>query len=180
MNTDIKLTDPETGNVVGTGQPGEICIKGPQVMVGYFKRPQETAQVMDDDGYLHTGDVAIQDTDGYLRIVDRTKDMIIVGGFKVFSRKVEEVLITHPAIGMVAIIGTINPERPGSEIVKAYAVLKPEYPTGKDEETLKKEILDYARERLTPYEVPKVLEIRPELPLTSVGKIDKKILRKGV
>lgn len=180
LNTDIKLTDPETGNVVGTGQPGEICIKGPQVMVGYFKRPQETAQVMDDDGYLHTGDVAIQDTDGYLRIVDRTKDMIIVGGFKVFSRKVEEVLITHPAIGMVAIIGTINPERPGSEIVKAYAVLKPEYPTGKDEETLKKEILDYARERLTPYEVPKVLEIRPELPLTSVGKIDKKILRKGV
>jgi long-chain acyl-CoA synthetase len=179
LNTDVKLVVPETGNTAATGEPGEICIKGPQVMVGYFNKPEETAQVMDADGYLHTGDVAIQDTDGYLRIVDRTKDMINIGGFKVFSRMVEEVLITHPALSMIAVIGANNPERPGSEMVKAYAVLNPDYQSQKDEEALKKEILDFAKARLTPYEVPKVLEIRKELPLTSVGKIDKKVLRKG-
>jgi long-chain acyl-CoA synthetase len=177
LNTDIRLIDPVTGRDVETGQPGEICIKGPQVMVGYFNKPEETKQVIDKDGYLHSGDVAVQDEDGYLRLVDRTKDMINVGGFKVFSRKVEEVLCRHPAVSMAATIGMNNPERPGSELVKAYITINPDY-RDKDPEALRKEILDFAREKLTPYEVPKAIEIRKELPLTNVGKIDKKVLRK--
>jgi long-chain acyl-CoA synthetase len=178
LNTEILLLDPGTGKPVAPGQPGEICIKGPQVMVGYFNKPQETRQVMDTEGYLHTGDVAIQDDDGYLRIVDRTKDMIIVGGFKVFSTKVEEVLSRHPAVNMAALIGIDNPERLGSELVMAYITLNAEYQTGRDVEALKEELLSYAREKLSPYEIPKTVEIRAELPLTTVGKVDKKLLRK--
>jgi long-chain acyl-CoA synthetase len=179
LNTDIRLVDPGSGSEVEVGQPGEICIKGPQVMAGYFNRPEETRQVMDAEGYLHTGDVAVQDEDGYLRIVDRTKDMINVGGFKVFSRKVEEVLIRHPAVSMIATIGVDNPERPGSEVVKAYVCLHADYEHRMDDEELRKEIIAFAKERLTPYEVPKTIEIRRDLPLTTVGKIDKKVLRKG-
>ena len=180
INTDIRLVDPGTGREVAVGEPGEICVKGPQVMAGYYKKPDETSQVFDADGYLHTGDVAVQDEEGYLRIVDRTKDMLIVGGFKVFSKKVEEVMVEHPAIDMIAIIGIPNPERPGSEHVKAVVTLKPDFASGGDEETLKADILRMARERLSPYEVPKYVEIRKELPLTVVGKIDKKVLRKEV
>jgi len=162
------------------GQPGEICIKGPHVMVGYFNRPEETRQAIDADGYMHTGDVAIQDEDGYLRLVDRTKDMINIGGFKVFSRKVEDVLNRHPAVNISAIIGSNNPERSGSELVKAYVILNPGYPVTGDMEVLRMDIIDFAREKLAPYEVPKILVIRKELPLTNVGKIDKKVLRKEV
>jgi long-chain acyl-CoA synthetase len=180
LNTDIRLVDPGTGREVAVGEPGEICVKGPQVMAGYYKKPDETRQVFDADGYLHTGDVAVQDGEGYLRIVDRTKDMIIVGGFKVFSKKVEEVMVDHPAIDMIAIIGLPNPERPGSEHVKAVVTLNPDFTFGGDEETLKADILRMARERLSPYEVPKYIEIRKEIPLTVVGKIDKKVLRKEI
>jgi long-chain acyl-CoA synthetase len=179
LNTDIRLVDPGTGMGVPLGQPGEICVKGPQVMAGYFGRPEETKGVMDADGWLHTGDVAVQDEDGYLRIVDRTKDMIIVGGFKVFSKKVEDTLSRHPAVSMVAIVGTENPERPGSEIVKAFISLKPGFRAGETVEEMKREILDWAKGRLAPYETPKSVEIRNELPLTTVGKVDKKALRRG-
>ena len=180
LNTDVRLIEPGTGKEVEVGQPGEICIKGPHVMVGYFNRPEETRQAIDPDGYMHTGDVAIQDEDGYLRLVDRTKDMINIGGFKVFSRKVEDVLNRHPAINICAVIGSNNPERPGSELVKAYVILNPGYLATGDMDVLKKAIIDFAKEKLAPYEVPKILEIRKELPLTSVGKIDKKVLRKEV
>ena len=180
LNTDVRLIEPVTGKEVEVGQPGEICIKGPHVMVGYFNRPEETRQVIDADGYMHTGDVAIQDEDEYLRLVDRTKDMINIGGFKVFSRKVEDVLNRHPAINVCAIIGGNNPERSGSELVKAYVILNPGYLVTGDMEVLKKAIIDFAKEKLAPYEVPKILEIRKELPLTNVGKIDKKVLRKEV
>jgi len=178
LNTDIRLLEPGTGREVEVGQPGEICVKGPQIMVGYYNKPEETKMVIDKDDYLHTGDVAIQDEEGYLRIVDRTKDMIIVGGYKVFSRKVEEVLSEHPAIGAVALIGILNPERPGSELVKAYITMKPGYQFDGNEEALKGEILNFAKAKLAPYEIPKTIEIRKELPLTSVGKVDKKVLRK--
>jgi long-chain acyl-CoA synthetase len=177
LNTDVKLVDPTTGKEAELGQPGEICAKGPQVMVGYYKKPDETKNAIDKDGYMHTGDVAIMDEDGYLKIVDRTKDMIIVGGFKVFSVKVEDVLTKHPAIDMIATIGVPNPERPGSEIVKAFIQLAPEHATG-DKEALKQDILAFAKEKLTPYEVPKVIEFMDALPLTAVGKLDKKKLRK--
>jgi len=178
INTDIRLIEPGTGRIVGLGEPGEICVKGPQNMIGYYNKSDETRKIFDADGYLHTGDVAIQDGDGYLKIVDRTKDMIIVGGFKVFSRKVEEVLCTHPAVGIVALIGVPNPERPGSEIPLAYVTVHPNFEFDGNEDHLKGAILDFARDKLTPYEVPKKIEIRKELPLTSVGKVDKKILRK--
>jgi long-chain acyl-CoA synthetase len=178
MNTDIRLVDPDTGKVAAVGEPGEICVKGPMVMPGYYNKPEETRLVFDSDGYFHTGDVAVQDEEGYLRIVDRTKDMIIVGGFKVFSTKVEEVLTEHPAIDMIALIGLPNPERPGSELVKAFVTIRPDYTFDGDEEALKVDILKMAKDRLTPYEVPKYVEIRKELPLTTVGKVDKKILRK--
>lgn len=177
LNTDVKLMDPVSGKAVGVGKPGEICVKGPQVMVGYYKKPEETKRAIDKDGYMHTGDVAVMDEEGYLRIVDRTKDMIIVSGFKVFSVKVEDVLSKHPAIDMIATVGVPNPERPGSEIVKAFIQLRPEYKEN-DKDELTKDITGFAREKLTPYEVPKVIEYMDELPLTTVGKMDKKVLRK--
>jgi long-chain acyl-CoA synthetase len=177
MNVECKLIDPSTGENVPLGEAGEICIKGPLVMKGYFNKPQDTAHAIDENGYMHTGDVAIMDEDGYLTIVDRTKDMIIVGGFKVFSSKVEDVLSKHPAVGMLALIGTENPQRPGSEIVKAYVQLDPTYNFNGEEETLKKDINKFAKKKCAPYEVPKIIEIIDEMPLTAVGKIDKKVLR---
>jgi long-chain acyl-CoA synthetase len=177
MNVDCKLIEPATGETVPLGEPGEICIKGPLVMQGYFNKPQETAHAIDEEGYMHTGDVAIMDEDGYLTIVDRTKDMINVGGFKVFSSKVEDALSKHPAIGMLALIGMDNPERPGSEIVKAYVQIDQAYSFNGNVEALKKEINEFAKEKCAPYEVPKIIEIIEEMPLTAVGKIDKKVLR---
>lgn len=180
LNTDIALKDPATGEEVAQGEPGEMCIRGPQVMVEYYRKPEETKKVFDEDGYLHTGDVAVQDEHGYLRIVDRTKDMINVSGFKVFSKKVEDVLIAHPAIESIAMVGVPNPQRPGSELLKAYMTITPGYDHGGNVQALKDEILKMASEKLAPYEVPKIIEIRDELPLTSVGKIDKKVLRAEV
>ena len=177
LNVECKLADPGTGEEVPVGEPGEICIKGPLVMQGYYNKPEETAHAIDADGYMRTGDVAIMDEDGYLTIVDRTKDMIIVGGFKVFSSKVEDALSKHPAIGMLALIGEDNPERPGSEIVKAYIQLDPAFNFNGNEDALKEDIKVFAKEKIAPYEVPKIIEIIKEMPLTAVGKIDKKILR---
>jgi long-chain acyl-CoA synthetase len=147
-------------------------------MVGYYNKPEETKAAIDADGYMHTGDVAVQDADGFLEIVDRTKDMIIVGGFKVFSTKVEEVLTEHPAIEMIATIGIPNPDRPGSELVKAFVQRDPGYAFDGDEAALAEDIIGFAREKLAPYEVPKAVEFRDELPLTTIGKLDKKQLRK--
>jgi len=177
LNTEVKLVDPATGKEAEHGKPGELWVKGPMIMVGYYKKPDETRNAVDKDGYMHTGDVVIMDDEGYLRIVDRTKDMIIVGGFKVFSVKVEDVLSRHPAVDMAAMIGVPNPDRPGSEFVKAYIQLTPEFAAG-DREAVKKDIEKYAKEKLSPYEVPKVIEFMDALPLTAVGKLDKKRLRK--
>ncbi|MBD3350821.1 MAG: AMP-binding protein [Candidatus Lokiarchaeota archaeon] len=178
LNVDLKLIDPATKQEVPIGEPGEICVKGPMVMKGYYNQPEETKKVFDDQGYLHTGDVAVFDEEGYLRIVDRTKDMINVSGYKVFSKKVEETLSEHPAIDMIALVAVKNPERPGSELVKAFISLDPNYTDEDDVNKIKGSIIDFAKEQCAPYEVPKMIEIRQELPLTTVGKIDKKILRK--
>ncbi len=178
LNTDIKLIVPETGKEAAMGEPGEICVKGPQVMKGYWKKPEETKNVIDKDGYMHTGDVGIFDEGGYLRIVDRLKDMIIVGGFKVFSSKVEDVIARHPAVEMVALIGIPNPERPGSENVKAFITLAPDYKNVENKERLKEEIIASLKDKLAPYEIPKSIEFADALPTTVVGKIDKKVLRK--
>ncbi|HEY0088356.1 MAG TPA: AMP-binding protein [Candidatus Lokiarchaeia archaeon] len=175
-NMDLKLVDPGTNKEVALGEAGEILVRGPMIMKGYLNKQDETAKTIDKDGYMHTGDVAIMDEEGYLKIVDRTKDMIIVSGFKVFSTKVEDVLAKHPAVGMIALVGIANPERPGSENVKAFVQLKPDYPST-DEKKIKEDIINFAKEKLSPYEIPKIIEIVKEMPLTAVGKIDKKILR---
>ena len=180
LNVDCKLVEPGTDEEVPLGEAGEICIKGPLVMQGYFNRPDETGFAIDDDGFMHTGDVGIMDEDGYIRIVDRTKDMINVGGFKVFSSKVENTLSEHPAISLLALIGEDNQDRPGSEIVKAYIQLDPDYRVDGDEDTLRNDIIAFAKEHCAPYEVPKIIEFIDEVPLTAVGKIDKKVLRSKI
>jgi long-chain acyl-CoA synthetase len=179
LNVELKLIDPETNKEVPLGEPGEICVRGPLVMQGYYNKPEETKKAIDADGYMHSGDVGVMDEDGYIKIVDRTKDMIIVGGFKVFSAKIEDVLANHPAIGMIALIGLPNPDRPGSEIVKAHIQLNPDFEYDGNEEALKEDIIKFAKENCAPYEVPKIIEIAEELPLTVIGKIDKKSLRKN-
>lgn len=177
-NTELKLLQPGTGEIVGTGEPGEICVKGPMVMTGYHDNAKETARAMDTDGFMHTGDVAVQDEAGYLRIVDRIKDMINVSGFKVFSKKVEEILARHPAIDMIGIVGVPDPGKPGSEIVKAYITVTPGH-SAEPAESISASIRAFAKEKLAIYEVPKFIEIRSELPLTAVGKLDKKRLRQA-
>ncbi|MHA2429961.1 MAG: AMP-binding protein [Promethearchaeota archaeon] len=174
-DTDIKLIDTESGEKIKEiGQPGEILIKGPQVVKQYHNKPEATAVTFDKDGYVHTGDVGVFDEEGYLKIVDRTKDMLIVSGFKVYSVHVEEVMTKHPDITIIAIIGVPNPDRPGAEIVKAVIQLK-EGVIASDE--VKESITKYAEENLSKYEVPKLWEFREELPLTLVGKVLKKALR---
>jgi len=172
-DTDLRLVDIETGEQVELGKPGEIICRGPQVTRGYYKKPDANAKTI-VDGWLHTGDVGVMDEDGYITIVDRTKDMLIVSGFKVYSVHVEDVLTKHPDIELVAIIGLIDPDRPGSEIVKAVTQLKEGIqPTEKVKDDLKK----YAAEHLSKYENPKVWEFKESLPLTAVGKVLKRALR---
>lgn len=172
-DTEIRLVDVETGEQVELGKPGEIICKGPQVTRGYYNKPEANAQTI-IDGWLHTGDVGEMDEDGFITIVDRTKDMLIVSGYKVYSVHVEDILTKNPDIELVAIIGLKDPDRPGSEIVKAVVQLKEGIePTESVKETLKK----YASEHLSKYENPRVWDFREELPLTLVGKILKRALR---
>jgi len=174
-DTHIKLINTETREEVKEiGKPGEILIKGPQVVKRYHNKPEVTAASFDKDGYVLTGDVGVFDEDGYLKIVDRTKDMIIVSGFKVYSIHVEDVMTKHPDIQLIAIIGVPNPDRPGAEIVKAFIQLKEGVDATDD---IKDSIRKYAEENLSKYEVPKIWEFREELPLTLVGKVLKKALR---
>lgn len=176
-NIDLKLVDHLTGKEVSLGEAGEICVRGPMVFQGYLNKPEETANAIDVDEFMHTGDVGVMDDDGYIRIVDRTKDMIIVGGYKVFSAKVENVLAKHPAVDLIALVGVPNPERPGSEIVKAYVQLRPEFVQEDNSKAIKQQLIEYARAHCTPHEVPRTVEIISSMPLTSVGKVDKKLLR---
>ena len=173
-DTEIKIIDIETGKELGIGEPGEILIKGPQVTRGYHNKPEESKKAFDSEGFFHSGDVGVFDEDGYLKIVDRTKDMLIVSGFKVYSVHVEEIMTKHPDIEILAIIGIPNPDRPGAEIVKAVIQLKEGV---SESEKVKESIQKYAEENLSKYEVPKIWEFREELPLTLVGKVQKKALR---
>jgi acyl-CoA synthetase (AMP-forming)/AMP-acid ligase II len=179
-NTRVKLVDLETGTrEIPGGEEGELIVHGPQVMKGYLNRPAETAHALrafQGEVWMHTGDVARMDPAGYITIVDRAKDMLNVGGFKVFSREVEEKLVDHPAVEQCAIVGVPNPQRPGSELVKLVVQKSPAV-KNQSEESLKKEILDFARETLSPYKVPRFIEFVESLPLTPVGKVDKKALR---
>jgi len=172
-DTDIKLVSVETGKPVPIGEPGEILAKGPQVMKGYYKSPEATAKAL-ENGYLHTGDIGVFDEQGYLKIVDRIKDMLNISGYKVYSVRVEDILTKHPDIEICAIIGLEDPKRPGSEIVKAFIKLKEGVALT---EAVKASIEKYAAENLAKYEVPKQWEFREELPLTLVGKVLKRELR---
>ena len=147
-------------------------------MAGYHNKPEENAGAfveMDGERWLRTGDVGRMDKDGFLYLVDRSKDMIIVGGYKVFSTEVENILSEHPAVEMCAVIGVPNPQRPETEMVKLTAQVSKEYQE-KPEEEIRNSILAFAREKLAPYKVPKEVEFK-DMPLTAVGKIDKKQLR---
>ena len=173
-DTEVKLVDPETGEIVPVGEPGEFVAKGPQVFtLGYHDKPEETAHTL-RDGWIYTGDVCKMDEDGYFYVVDRLKDMVIVSGYKVFTRTVDDVLMEHPDIDVAATIGLPDPGRPGSETVAAAIVLMPE--TEKSE-TTKAEIMKYMREKLAPYKVPKRIEFMDALPTSAVGKVLKRELR---
>ena len=175
-NTEVKLVDvTDRSKEVPLGEAGEIAIRGPQIFKGYWNKPKETENAFDGYGYFYSGDVGIMDNDGYVTLVDRTKDMIIVGGYKVFSVEVDDKMSKHPAIELASTVGVPNPDRPESEIVKLFVLLKEGY---EPSEEIKADILKYAQENLAKYKVPKIIELLEEMPLTSVGKIDKKVLRK--
>jgi long-chain acyl-CoA synthetase len=165
----VSLDDPDME--MPTGEPGELCIKGPQVMLGYWNRPEETALAI-RNGWFHTGDVATMDADGYFKIVDRLKDMIIVSGFNVYPNEVEDVLYHHPAVSKAAVIGL--PDDRTGERVKAYVVLKPGGSLSADD------LLRWCRDPeqgLTGYRAPKEVEFRDSLPETLVGKVLRRALQ---
>jgi long-chain acyl-CoA synthetase len=174
-DTEVKLIDPETGVIVPVGEPGELVVKGPQVFtVGYHNKPEETADTL-KDGWIYTGDICRMDEDGYFYVVDRLKDMVIVSGYKVFTRTVDDILMEHPDVDVAGTIGLPDPKRPGSEIVATAVVLKPGV---EKNDAIKEEITRYMREKAAPYKVPKRIEFMDELPVSAVGKILKRELRK--
>jgi long-chain acyl-CoA synthetase len=166
-STYISIRD-DNGNEVPLGQAGEICAKGPQVMAGYWNRPDETAQVMTADGYFRTGDIGVMDESGYTKIVDRKKDMILVSGFNVYPNEIEDVIASHPGVLECAVIGI--PDSKSGEAVKAFVVRKDPNLTADD-------IIKFCHEQLTNYKVPKHIEFRTDLPKTNVGKILRRELR---
>ena len=166
-STDVRILD-DNGNEIPAGEAGEICVKGPQVMAGYWQKPEETAKVMTKDGFFRTGDIGLIEPDGFFRIVDRKKDMINVSGFNVFPNEVEDCLAGMPGVVESAVIGVPDGEQ--GEAVKAFIV------TDGTELTIE-QVRKYCREHLTPYKIPKRLEIRDDLPKSNVGKILRKDLR---
>jgi len=174
-NTEVKIVSIEDGvTEVPLGEPGEIVIKGPQIFKGYWNKPEETKHAL-RDGWFYSGDVGVMDEDGYITIIDRTKDMINVSGYKVFSVEVDDKMNKHPAIELCASIGVPDPDRPGSEFVKLYVLLKEGF---EPSEETRVDILKFAQENLAKYKIPRIIEILKEIPLTTIGKVDKKILRK--
>ncbi|MFA6266812.1 MAG: long-chain-fatty-acid--CoA ligase [Pseudolabrys sp.] len=168
-STEISIRD-DAGHEVPLGETGEICARGPQVMPGYWQRPDETAMVMTKDGFFRTGDIGVMDTEGRVRIVDRKKDMISVSGFKVFPNEVEDQAMTQGTLVECAAIGM--PDENSGEVVKLFAVKK-------SPELTEHDVRKYLSEKLAAYKVPKYVEFRSELPKTNVGKILRRALRDG-
>jgi long-chain acyl-CoA synthetase len=166
-STEISIRDDD-GNELPLGQPGEICARGPQVMPGYWQRPEETAKVMTKDGFFRTGDIGIMDAQGQVKIVDRKKDMILVSGFNVYPNEVEDVIAMHPGVLECAVIGV--PDKDSSEAVKLFVVKK-------DPNLTEQDLRKFAADKLTNYKRPKHIEFRSELPKTNVGKILRRALR---
>lgn len=166
-STELSIRD-EADRELGIGEVGEICVRGPQVMRGYWNRPDETAKVMTADGFLRTGDIGYVDAQGYTRIVDRKKDMILVSGFNVYPNEVEEVVAHHPGVLEVAAVGV--PDDKSGEAVKVVLVKK-------DPNLTAAAVIEYCRQNMTAYKVPRHVEFRAELPKSNVGKILRRLLR---
>jgi len=169
-STEISIRDDD-GNELPLGQAGEICARGPQVMAGYWQRPEETAQVMTRDGFFRTGDIGVMDDKGMVKIVDRKKDMVLVSGFNVYPNEVEDVIAMHPGVLECAVIGV--PDTASGEAVKAFVVRR-------DPALTEQELMKFVAEQLTNYKRPKIVEFRDELPKTPVGKILRRALRDEV
>ena len=165
---EVKIVDKDD-NEVAAGEVGEIAIRGHNVMMGYYNKPEATAEAFKGTAWFHTGDLGRKDEDGYVYIVDRVKDMIIRGGFNVYPREIEEVLMTHPAVSMASVIGV--PHASHGEEVKAYIVLKP------GETATEEDLLAWSKEQMAAYKYPRIIEIRETLPMTATGKILKKELK---
>src|SRR5206468_2743782 len=170
-DTDARIVDLDSGQDVAPGESGELLIRGPQVMRGYWNRPEETAQVLDANGWLRTGDVATMDGEGYFAIVDRAKDMINTAGFKVWPREVEDVLYRHDAVRLAVVVGV--PDGYRGEIVKAFVVLKDD----RRGQVSEADILEVCRQHLSTYKLPRAVEFRTELPLSGAGKLLRRALR---
>lgn len=168
-STLVRMLDDD-GKEVPIGEAGELCVKGPQVMKGYWQRPDETAKVMTSDGWLRTGDIGVMEQDGYCKIVDRKKDLIIVSGFNVYPNEIEDVIASHPGVLEVAAIGV--PHEHSGEAVKVFIVKK-------DPNLTIEAVLAHARENLTSYKVPKFVEFKTELPKSNVGKILRRLLKES-
>jgi long-chain acyl-CoA synthetase len=166
-STDIAILDDD-GKPVALGEPGEIAIRGPQVMAGYWNRPDETAKAMTPDGFFKSGDIGIMDAGGYVKIVDRKKDMILVSGFNVYPNELEGVIAQHPGVLECAVIGV--PDENSGEAVKVFVVRK-------DPNLTADQLMDYCKQQFTGYKKPKYIEFRDELPKTNVGKILRRVLR---
>ena len=166
-STDIVILDDD-GVPVALGERGEIAIRGPQVMAGYWMRPDETAKAMTADGFFKSGDIGIMDADGYVKIVDRQKDMILVSGFNVYPNELEGVIAAHPGVLECAVIGV--PDAHAGEAVKVFVVRR-------DPNLTSEQLMDYCKQQLTGYKKPKYIEFREELPKTNVGKILRRVLR---
>jgi long-chain acyl-CoA synthetase len=171
-STEARVVDPDTAEPMPPGEVGELVVRGPQVMAGYWERPEETAACLSPDGWLRTGDMAQMSDDGFFTIVDRAKDLVIVGGINVYPREVEEVLLTHPAVADAAIIGV--PEERHGEVPYAFVVLVP------DATATAEELIAHCRTNLARYKVPATVEFRTELPKTMIGKVLRKDLRAEV
>nr|HMP30189.1 AMP-binding protein [Saprospiraceae bacterium] len=165
-STDARIVD-EDGNDVPVGERGELLIKGPQVMLGYYNKPEETAKAI-KDGWMYTGDVAVMEADGFFKIVDRKKDMILVSGFNVYPNEIEDEVVKHPKVLEAAAIGV--PDSKSGEVVKIFVVKK-------DPSLTKEEIIEHCKGLMTGYKVPKEVEFKDELPKTNVGKILRRKLR---
>ncbi|HTH62827.1 MAG TPA: AMP-binding protein [Paraburkholderia sp.] len=166
-STQVRLRRDD-GTWAGIGEPGELCVKGPQVMKGYWNRPDETAKVFDADGWLATGDIAVMNERGFVRLIDRKKDMIIVSGFNVYPNEIEDVIAMHPGVRAVAAIGVPDPVQ--GERVKVFVVRR-------DPSLTERDVIQFCRQQLTGYKMPRIVEFREALPQTNIGKILRRALR---
>jgi long-chain acyl-CoA synthetase len=171
-DTECRLVHPDTGEDVPVGEPGEVVVRGPQIMAGYWPSP---GSGLTSDGWLHTGDIGVMEDDGTFQIVDRIKDMVNVSGLKVYTTEVDEVLFRHPAVLMAASFGVPDSRMPGSERVMAVVQLK-EAQRG---QVTEEDIRAYCREHLAPYAVPKYVVFRDDMPLTVTEKVFKRALREA-